>query len=532
VSDDFDKLKAEDDFDKLPSAEGEPGQAGHDIYADGPNAHVPKGRIKPLGTAWDAAKSWADTAALGAGPQISGAMGAMAHSLTDPAQLHGTDLDAYRSVRDDTKRDLEQAEDTHAGETGSILGAFSTPIPVKALPRGAALAERALQSGKVGGGLGLIHGLATSKADLTNPSYDDIGRAIRDSLMGGAEGFIGGATGGAVLGAAQPKLEGLAETQALRAAGLRGGISNQLRQQLGVENMSEARQLGRQFLDEGLIPAVGSAESVGKRAQALEGQAGGSVGSIMNEADVSTMRAPQPQPIMGQTSAGRPSNMPQPKPGFDFDAMSKASHGALNDSTMVAEGQASKARALADAFAAQEQRTPGSFVGANKAKSDAWRSANFSADAPMAAVLYRKAVGAGRDDIARQVAQAIGPGRAADLAAANKKYGIAADALKLAENATTRDAAKKGIGMHEALALLGGATAGGGAHGLSGGVSGAGAGLAASLGMKALDKYGHSTAARGADWLAKQAGSNTGAGMGSASAEALAEYLKLLREKK
>lgn len=506
---------------------GEPGHPGVDQYKTPPQTAggAALGTGTPTGDFTDALKSAADTAALGAGPQIAGAMGAIANAATAPGP--GTsDLDAYRSVRDDTAKDLESSGKTLFGKIGSGAGMMLTPIPVKSLGPGATVGAKAAQGAKVGAGVGGVSALANSKADLTRPTPEGLKKALVDALVGTAGGAAGGGLVGGALGAATPTLRSTAEEQALRAAGLQSGIKNSLKTDLGLQNMTEARQLGRRFLDEKLIPVIGSSEAVGARAEKLGQMAGNDVGATMNKADVATMHTPQQPQAQGQTSAGRPSNVTPPQPGFKFKEGADAARDMLSKESAVADirsGQQS--HELADAFEAQGERTPGSFVGANRAKSDAWKSANFAADAKMSPVLYRKTVGAIRDDIERQVADALGPDEAASLRSSNEKYGVAADALKLAENESQRRSSRKGFTVDDLATIASGGTAGGfaGHPGL-----GVGTGLAASLGLKAADKYGHSTASRFADFLAKRTANNSG---GVVGADVLEPYLELLKEK-
>lgn len=488
------------------SAAGEPGHAGHKPSAD-PAAGQPTGPITPRGTVWDATKSAANAAALGAGPVIAGGMGALANAATQGFHDKPTsDLAAYRSVRDDTAKDLASAENTELGQAAAVPGMLATPLPFKALPKGAGFGAHAIQAGKVGGTLGTIHGAATSKGDATKMDMDEWGRLLGDALKGGAAGAAGGAAMSPVVrglnrNVSEPALNSVAETQALRAAGLRGGIKNSIKKDLGLSNMDEARELGRKFLDEGLIPPIGSSEAVAGRAEKLANMAGNAKSSVLSEGDV----------VAGN---------------FDFAKGAKAARDRLGAESRVARDlSGKKANDFADAFEAQGVETPGSFVAADKAKSDAWRSASFADDAPMAAQLYRKAVGATRDDIERQIGAALGPDKAATLNRANKQYGVAADAMKLAENASTRDAAKKGFGMPEILAMTTGAGAAGG-HALGHSAEGAIGGLGLALGAKAFDKYGHSSAARFSDFLAKRAAASSGGVAGNAVAEKLAPKLE------
>ena len=515
------------------SAAGEAGHGGHDPYKDGSTAHQPTEPIVTQGGPLDAVKNFANTAALGAGPQIEGAIAALAQgpandigvikgllagqTLEDSKKLNRVSpLETYRGVRDMGTQEHKASENTLYGMAAAPIGALATPIPIKG---GATLPSKALRGGLVGFGTGAGHSLATAPEDLTTMDYDKWSAALKRAFMPGLIGAGGGVVAGSALAAAEPRLGSLAETQALRAAGLRGGIKNSVKKDLGLSNMEEARALGRQFLDEGLIPRVGSSEAVGKRAEALQGIAGNAKGSVLAAADTSGTK-------------------------FDYPAMANSARARVAKESAVAEDMSGqKAAALADALERQGAKTPGSFVGADRAKSDAWKSANFADDAPMAAQLYRKSVGAARDDIERQVAAALGADKAATLNAANKKYGVAADALKLAENASTRDAAKKGFGMPEIMAMTTGAGAAGG-HAMGHSAGGAIGGLALALGAKAFDKFGHSSAARASDWLARRAAANTGGTSGAAAANAIADlltkkqpdplepYMQLIAEKK
>lgn len=487
---------------------GEPGQPGADPYAGGPAAHQPTDPVMRQGTGWDAAKSFANKAALGAGPQIAGALGALAHATVQPFDQNASDLDAYRYVRDETANDLKSSENTTAGQAVAPLAFLATPIPGKGLGRGASILDKAKAGAKVGAGIGGVTAVVNSKTDLTRPTPENVKRALVDALLGTTLGAAGGGVAGGALGVAEPALSNTAEEQALRAAGLRGGIKNSLKKDLGLSNMDEARELGRSFLDEGLIPPIGSSEAVGRRAEALQGRAGNAKSAVLNEADVSGAK-------------------------FDYPAAADAARARLDGQSAVATDlSGDKAYRFADAFERQGAKTPGSFVGADQAKSDAWKSARFDDDAPMSAVLYRKGVGATRDDIERQVADALGAGKAATLRSANQKYGVGADALKLAENASTRDAAKKLVGPMDILPALSGGTIGGFAGHPTTGVLG---GLATSMALKGFDKVGHSSAARLSDFLAERAAQNTGGSVGAAmskQSDPLAVYLGLLEEPK
>ena len=503
----------EDDVGAAFDAEPEGGEGGR----GGSDAQPRKPHVEPerheMGSPLDAVKNWANVATLGAGPQLEGAMAAVTQDAKnliagEPFHPKVTPAEAYREVRDMGAKEHEKSADTWWGRMATLPGMLSTPVPIKALPKGASTAAKAEHGMHVGALTGGLHGAINSDVDFTNKDNDwsKYAELLKDTGWGTGGGALLGGAGGATLGRLEKPLRSTAETQALRAAGLQSGIKNSVQKDLGVVGMDEARKVGRRFLDEGLIPPIGSSESVAARAKNLEQQAGNSIGATLAKAETS----------------GK----------FDAKANADAVRKMLADESAVADLlSGEKARLLADALEAQGRRTPGSFVGQNKAKSDAWKSANFAADAPMAPVLYRKGVGAARDDIERQVSNVLGPEDGAALRSANEQWGVAADAQKLANNRATRDAAKKGFGLPEILAMTTGAGAAGG-HAVGHGAEGALGGLAVALGAKGFDKYGHSSAARLADFLANRTARNTGGGVGgsagSTAASALAKYLDAL----
>lgn len=575
--------------------EGEPGNPGHDLYADGATAHQPTEPEVPDGTVGDAVKTWANKAALGAGPQIEGVMGALAHAAVDPMQLQGTDADAYRSVRDEGEREHAASENTTAGRAAIPLGIMSTPLPgVKGDPL-ASIPERAWDSAKVGGALGFAQGASGSKGNWK--------QTLAQALIGGTLGAGAGAATGAGIGIMSPRLRSFAEENALKAAGARGGIANGL-QKMGMQTEDEALARGRDFLNEDLIPWAGSKRSVQARADQLADKAGTSQQAQLAKAQASGV----PVDATRMANAAR-----QPL---------QVGKGA---STAVADIHSGKAHDFADALDAQGEATPGDWAELNRAKSDAWKSARFDQDAPVAAQLYRKSVGSARDDLVQQIrdigkrpsppppmpalakpaitqplpaprlpagqgtanlrlpagspvtppsgsAQLALPGprpsptpitpvtqpiprvrtptqRAAVLAQrqtppmgvaaasgknwnavadalteANRKYGIAADARKLSENAGTRDLAKSSFNLKDLAAA---ATAGGGVGATGHSLGAMGTAAAVGMGSNWVRNHGPALAARTADGLTEQ----TGGGIG-ATTSALAPYLELLMEKK
>jgi hypothetical protein len=488
--------------------EGEPGHPGHDPYAAGPHKPQPeKLSDMRLGSPADAAKSWANSMMMGAAPQAEGALGAMAKAAVQPLEHRDKPqdpheqlqelLDAYRSVRNAGAAEHAQSDNTVLGHMGNAA-AYITPHPLIPTPTAAEaaipalgkianpVAKRAVVGGAVGTGVGMASGAANSPADLTKMDPAEAKRFLYDTFKGGAGGLATGATLGAGSAMAEGPTRALSQEQALRAAGLQAGIKNSIQKDLGVENMEQARELGQEFLDKGLIPPVGSSEAVAKRAQKLQDNANNAVGATLNHAELN-------------------SGM-----GFDYPEAANAMRQRVTnptDNTATAIRRSDEALKLAQDMEDQGKLTPGSFVGANKQKSDSWKGVNFSANPELDAVQTRKAVSGARQSIEDQVARTLGPKAAQDLHNANQNWGTAEDALKLAANESTRRAARKGITVGDVLPLLAGSTAGG-AMGHS--TEGLLTGLATTTALKGFDKYGHSSLARGAQGMATKLGESSG----------------------
>lgn len=410
-------------------------------------------------------------------PFIGSSLGEITGAVKSRA-LSGPEYERERNKAEATIR----AAQRHS-PAGPIVGSFALPLPKTPLGRiGFNTAQGATQ------------GVGEAKSLREIPEH-----ALRGALVGALSSTTAelAAKGGAGL---ESKMRSGAEGQALKAAGLRGGITNQVQKKLGLPNEAEARALGRNFLDEGLIPFGGTKEEVARRAEALTGQAGNAQQSVLGRADVASMRTPMAS--AGQTVAGRPSAA---VPGFKYDEFARAAGKTIDDASAVAEDlSGDKARGLVKALQRQGEKTPGSFVGANKAKSDAWKSARFDQDAPMSAQLYRNAVGAARDNLEQQVARVLGPDEANALAEANRRFGVGADALKLADNAGTRDMGNRVMGLGlDTMMTSGGAALGQSLLGPIGAVPGGAAGLAVS---KALGARGNAAAARTLDALSAPVG--------------------------
>lgn len=515
-------------------AEGEPGHPGHDMYAAGPAAHQPTGPAPllepPEDSADKAARERHEKQALA--NSLSGGQWLQDVSKRDPIAAEqfvnkqnegalGSLIAAARGVPfvgshiDELSAALQSRSlggEDYNKKLEAARGAVNQSVKANpVLPVATSLAFLPAMPGSALGRVAFNTAAGASEGIGAAPSLKEApGSAAKDAVASAiTTALLEGVTrGGNAVGTA---MERGAESQALKAAGLRGGISNQVQRKLGLSNMEEARALGRDFLDEGLIPFAGSKDSVEKAAERLQAMSGNAIGAELARAQAS----------------GKP---------FDYAQLAAAARDPLlvapGKSTAVADQASGKARGLADALEAQGQATPGNWVEANRAKSDAWKAANFADDAPVAAQLYRQSVGAARDNIENQIKAALGPEAANSLREANRRYGVAADALKLARDSGTREQANSSLGLREQLMLAAGLGGGAGA-GLGHAPEGLGLGIAGAIANNWGRKHGNAAAAVLLDKLAAPVGA-VGKSVGAASraAEPLAPYLDLLAEDK
>lgn len=274
-------------FDEEPSADalfeapaGEAGGPGHDQYKGGEpesDRQRAQANTKRAGNAEDFRLAFADKAALGGGPQIAGAIGALANAATQGFQDKPTsDLDAYRSVRDDSAKDIALAEETNAGDVGGAIGMLATPIPGKPLPKGAGALKHAVRGGKVGAGAGALHGALNSEADLTktDDGWGKYASLLKDTVVGGVGGGLTGAATGGALGALEKParqtarklpLDMLGVTEPARRAMESKGISD-----ASGDALLELIRPGRSGMRKGSLTEDAVA-ALGKRGQGVEG---------------------------------------------------------------------------------------------------------------------------------------------------------------------------------------------------------------------------------------------------------------------
>jgi hypothetical protein len=316
------------------------------------------------------------------------------------------------------KRLAQQTLDAATGHApaGPIIGAMMLPQPSSALGR-----------------------VALNTANGASEGFGDaqtLDKAPTEAMKRAAVAAVLSVLGEGISKGARSSGENItdrttASRQALKAAGLRGGISSQLAKR-GLDD-ADALELGRNMLDENLIPFGGSKASVRDRAAHLRDMAGNSYGAQLAKGDA-----------MGS---------------LDYNELGNAMLGPYNAADAVKQSAGKQALDLVDQFEAQGAKTPGSFVGAGRAKASAWDSANFSDTAKNAPRLYRETMGAGAQNITEQLAR-IDPAAAEALQTAAKKYGVGSEAYSLAKEAAQRELENNTLGMTELLSGIGGAAAG------------------------------------------------------------------------
>jgi hypothetical protein len=336
----------------------------------------------------------------------------------------------YERAKGDALQTVDAA--THKTPIGPIIGAMMLPQPSTVVGRVALNTVNGAAEGV--GGAKSLEGAPTEamKKAAVAMILSILSEGVAKGAKGGGENLTDRTT---------------AARQALKASGLRGGLNSQLAKR-GMDE-ADALELGRNMLDEDLIPFGGSKAAVRDRAAALRDQAGTSYGAQLAQGDV--------------------------RGALDYEELGNAMLGPYNASDEVRKAAGGQALDLVDQFERQGRATPGSFVGAGKAKASAWDSANFSDTAKNAPRLYRETMGAGAANIREQLAR-VDPKAAAALDEAARKYGIGSDAYALAKEAAQRELENNNLGMTELLMGVGGAAAGApSGNMLASGATGAGA---------------------------------------------------------
>ena len=322
--------------------------------------------------------------------------------------------------------------------------------------------------------------------------------AGKDPKQGFGMGVLGGA-GAELLSAplrASGPLSHAAEENAWRAAQGVPGISD-VAKRMGYKTSEDIQGAGRKFLDKGLIPVGGRSADIANRGRKLMSVADNAADATLTKAELS-------------------------KRPFDYAQALGDSEASMRSPKLSAAGEdaSGAGKKFLDQVARQDSLTPGSYLGARKLKSDAYRGVNWDDESPLGAELHRKATLGLRDSIEDQVGKATSPAEAKAMHEANQDFGVGADAAALGDRGARRQAGHQLNvgGLLTRLGIVGGAAT----HDPK---MGAGAGLAVLA--EYLTKHRQASAlARGED-LASRVGAYGGpldvAGKGLPAAERTAE---------
>lgn len=398
-----------------------------------------------------------DTVALGTTPVLYGVGGALEEV---GKRLGGASsrplVEAYLRAKNERKAQLEKARKDFPAETtaGSLAGYVTQGVMLPAATA-TTLVGRAAQLG------GMNAGLATAEATGKAVS-DDRTPTVGDIALPAALGFAGGAG----TAAASPVLARVAEKWAAKGVGVRAGITNALRK-MGITSDEEVRQLGRQVLDEKLLPFPFTKGAVAEAAEGLGERAGQKIGDVIDSADQS----------------GR---------ALDYGKLEQAAKdgaASVGQSAYSKSTQYGPAQDFIDAIPEQAALTPGSFKGGRVLKSEAQAGVNWADKSTLQKQIQKEAVRGYTREFLDQVGQAVGPDELARLKDANRRFGLAENVYELATEAGTRESAHRVFGLTGLI--LGGSAAAAGAGGFVGTGIAAGENIARRMGpavaARALD---------------------------------------------
>lgn len=369
-----------------------------------------------------------DTVALGATPVLYGMGGALEEV---GKRLGGAPprpfVEAYLRAKNQRKAELEKARKDFPAETtaGSLAGYVAQGAMLPAATATTVLG-RAAQLG------GMNAGLATAEATGKAVS-DDRAPTVGDIALPAALGFAGGAG----TAAASPVLAHVAEKMAAKGVGVRAGITNALRK-MGITSDEEVRQLGRQVLDEKLLPFPFTKGAVAEAAEELGERSGQEIGAVIDSADQS----------------GR---------ALDYGKLEQAAKdgaASVGQSAYSKSTQYGPAQDFIDAIPEQAALTPGSFKGGRVLKSEAQAGVNWADKSTQQKQIQKEAVRGYTREFLDQVGQAVGPQELARLKDANRRFGLAENVYELSTEAGTRESAHRVFGL-TGLILGGSAAAAG-----------------------------------------------------------------------
>lgn len=351
--------------------------------------------------------------------------------------------DTYRRVRDEVRADKADSEGRWpVASTLTNMGA-SLVAPLPKVAKGGGFGTQFLRYAKAGIPLGLAAGSGGSKADLTKGEIGDYFKDV--GIGGGTGGLVSGLMGAGserAFGGLSRYLKDKASENALKAIGAQGGITNAM-QKMGFRTGDEAKQLGREALESGLVPFLGSKDAVWRRAVEKVEQLGPAIDDYYQRAD----------------AVGAP----------NFDSAKKVVNDYASKLDPIAKQNAGKLRKFLKAID-DAKASAATFLDTRKMNTSGGKTTRHGVDVPLADDLDRTAKKLFKENIRAQVGELLGDGEREGLEALNKVFSTSKKVEKLASNAATREVSNRGMGLV-------GSTQGAGMASALGGPEGAATGL-------------------------------------------------------
>lgn len=409
---------------------------------------------------------------LGFGDELRGGLAALGRKL-------GLSDAGYTEERNASRAEDAAADEAHPYLYGGaeFAGSLAAPIPgmaAKPLTFGKYALTKTGQRSLVGTGTGVAMGLGYGTADFADDSPEAQKRGgglAGDVLPPAALGAVLGPLGGAAGDRLSIWLKKKAQDNALKAIGLRAGISRPLKQR-GYETVDEGRELAQAALDMDLVPFGGTAETVSKRAAEAKPRYGAMIEDSLAQADA----AEKLTPLAGNSNLVEPLGFDYARAAQQAQASAQGPKG-LTAAALDASGPAAKNLDQIRRQAALDS----SFKAANQLKSDMYQGINYALDPELSTKLQRKTASGLRQSIEEQVAEAAGTEAADQLTTANTRWGQLADISDLASDEAMRHAGRKTLTDMTVALALGAGSAGHAAGGATGGLLGAGLPLAAKV---------------------------------------------------
>lgn len=193
--------------------------------------------------------------------------------------------ESYIENRDKIAKRLEteRAEHPIASGLGTLGGIVSSAaLPLGAAAKGASLVTQAGRGALTGAAMGAIANPGDKEGEVAIPLYDDFDQRAKGALLGGA---IGAAAPVAIKGAstaAEKVSDYLRNKAALKATRALGHPGKKLAEKMA--NTGQDAELGRELLDSGAIPYLGSPKRIASRVEGLKEKAGQEIGDLVESA--------------------------------------------------------------------------------------------------------------------------------------------------------------------------------------------------------------------------------------------------------